>query len=149
LPVVVAGVVVVEVVGVVVVWVLVELVVGVVLVGVVVVWVLVELVVGVLVVARWQSCAASWLTVEAPWVRFWRRFGLIVEGRLETSSAKLRLALCAVAQSLDETAAETWSSLLLRLFAWSPESSPRPPPQAAMTKDVAKPSPPATSARGT
>jgi hypothetical protein len=112
-----AGVVVVEVVGVVVVWVLVELVVAVVVVGVVVVRVLVELVVGVLPAARWQSCAASWLTVEAPWVRFWRRFGLIVEGRLETSSAKLRLALCADAQSLAETAAETWSSLLLRLFA--------------------------------
>jgi hypothetical protein len=144
---VVAGVVAVEVVGVVVVWVLVELVVGVVVVAVVAA--VVVGVVGVLLVARWQSCAASWLTVEAPWVRFWRRFGLIVEGRLETSSAKLRLALCADAQSLAETAAETWLSLLLRLFAWSPESRPVPPPQAAMIKDVAKPSPPATSARGT
>jgi hypothetical protein len=102
--VVVAGVVV-EVVGVVVVWVLVELVVGVVVVAVVAV--VVVGVVGVLVVALWQSAAASWLTVEAPWVRFWRRFGLIVDGRLETASANVRLALSAAPQLLEETAAET------------------------------------------
>jgi len=136
--------VVVVVVGVVVVLVLVELVVAVVVGATVVVGVVV-----VTVLVVWQSTAASRLIVAAPWLRFWRRFELIVEGRFETAAAKLRLALSTAEQSLAETADETWSSVLLRLFAWSAESRPAPPPQAAMIKDMAKPSPPATSARVT
>ena len=104
---VVAGVVVVGVVAVVVVgvvWVLVELVVEVVVAAVVVG------VVAVAVLVVWQSTDASWLTVEAPWLRSWRRFGLIVEGRFETAFAKLWLALSAAPQSFAETAEDTWLS---------------------------------------
>ena len=106
---VVAAVVVVGVVGVVVVGVvavLVELVVEVVVFAVVV-----GVVVGVVVdeVVR-QSVDASWLIVEAPWLRSWRRFGLIVEGRFETAFAKFWLALSAAPQSFAETAEDTWLS---------------------------------------
>jgi hypothetical protein len=132
---------------------------GVVVAVVVVVWVVVGLVAAVVVgtevavvavvvtvlVVR-QSRAASWLTVETPWSRSSRSVALIVEGSFATALARLRLALLAPAQSPAATADETWLSWLLSPLAWSLESRPAPPPQAAMS-EVANPSPPARSAR--
>ena len=80
------------------------------LVVVAVVGVVVVAVVGLVVEVVWQSTDASWLIVEAPWLRSWRRFGLIVEGRFETAFAKFWLALSAATQSLAETAEDTWLS---------------------------------------
>jgi hypothetical protein len=34
------------------------------------------------VVCWWQSLAASWAIVLAPWLRFWRSVGLTVTGRV-------------------------------------------------------------------
>jgi hypothetical protein len=120
-------------------------------VAVVVVAVVVAVVVGVVVavvvaVDCPHCCTASWVTVEAPWVRSARSVVLTVEGRLATLVARLRASLCTTPQWPAERAEETRSSWLLRTFAWFPESRPAPPPQAAM-KEVAKPRPPATSAR--
>ena len=94
--VVVVGVVDVVVVGVVVVVELVELVV----VGVLVddVEVVVELEV-VLVVAFWQSCAASWPTVDPPWRRLARSARLTVPGRFSTALLNAREADDAAPQS--------------------------------------------------
>jgi hypothetical protein len=134
-------------------------VVGVVLVVVVVVVVLGAVVVVVVeevvdvevvgVVACRQSCCASWLTVDAPWLRLLRSVGLSVEGRFPTEFTNCAAALEAAPQFPELTAEETWSSWLLRLLAWSLESRPAPPPQAATSSATANPSPPARMARDT
>jgi hypothetical protein len=129
-------------VGVVLLLLVVVVVVGVVLVVVVGV-VLVEV---VLVAAFWQSCAASWLTVCAPWPKFATSVVLTVEGRFAIALLNERAAPAAVPQSPATTAEESVSSWLLRLLAWSPESRPLLPPHAARN-DTAKPSPQARSAR--
>jgi hypothetical protein len=72
---------------------------------------------------------------------------LIELGRLSTSAASEDAAREAAAQLPDWTAFEMVSTAALRLFAWSVESRPAPPPQAARI-ETAKPSPPARSARG-
>ena len=56
-------------------------------------------------------------------------------------------ALDAAPQLPALTAEETWSSCPLRLLAWSLESRPEPPPQAATSSATANPSPPARMAR--
>lgn len=96
--VVVVGVVDVVVVGVVLVVELVELVVVGVLVDVVDVVVGVEVEVEV-VVAFWQSCAASWLTVDPPCRRSARSVRLTVPGRFSTASLNAREADDAAPQS--------------------------------------------------
>ncbi len=64
-------------------------------------------------VCRWQSLAASWAIVLAPWVRFWRSVGLTVTGRVWTSLPSTPLALTAAPQLPDWTAEEIWSASLL------------------------------------
>jgi hypothetical protein len=94
----------------------------------------------------WQSTAASWLTVEAPWARFWASVVLTVVGRLATEFANERAAASAPPHCPEATAEESVFSLLFRSAAWFADSSPLPPPQAT-TNDTAKPSPPARNAR--
>jgi hypothetical protein len=130
-------------------------VVGVVVVGVVVVRLVVVVVVVVLVVvvgveavlAVRQFCWASWPTVEAPWARSSRSVVLTVEGRFATAWSRPWLALEAASQRPAATAEETWLSWLERLFAWSAESRPAPPPQAAR-HETANPRLPARATRG-
>jgi hypothetical protein len=57
-----------------------------------------------------HSSAASTAIVLAPWFRLPRRVGLIVTGRVRTSSFSARLALRAAAQFPDCTAEEIWSA---------------------------------------
>jgi hypothetical protein len=137
---VVVAVVLVEVVGDVLVLVVLELVV---VVGVVVVLLVVEL---ELELELWQSLAASWLTVEAPWARFSARVVLTVAGRLATESENERAAVTALPHCPEATAVEIVFSWLFKSAAWFPDSSPLPLPQAT-TNDTAKPSPPARNAR--
>lgn len=113
---------------------------------VVVFGVLVVVVILVVVVLR-QSMEARWATVSAPWLSTWVSVRLIVGGRFATSLRSELAALLAPAQSPFWTAVETESSAALKLFAWSAESRPEPPPQAAR-QHAARPSPPARSARG-
>jgi hypothetical protein len=108
--------------------------------------VVLEVGVVVVVVCR-QSLAASTPTVDAPWVRFRRRFLFTVPGRLLTELLNRCEALDAAPQSPALAADPTWSSWFDSEFAWSAESRPAPPPQAA-SSETAKPVPHATSARG-
>jgi cytochrome c biogenesis protein CcdA len=122
------------------------LVVGVVLVVEVVLVFVVGVVEVVVELELWQSTAASWLTVEAPWARFWASVVLTVVGRLATEFANERAAASAPPHCPEATAEESVFSLLFRSAAWFADSSPLPPPQAT-TNDTAKPSPPARNAR--
>jgi hypothetical protein len=72
-------------------------------------------VVDVLVVVE-QSCAASWLTVPAPWLRFLTSVVLIEEGRLVTALVSAAAALCATPHWPAATAEEMESSWLARLL---------------------------------
>jgi hypothetical protein len=94
-----------------------------------------------------QSWAASRWIVLAPWLRFEISVELTEGGRLATAFAKLDAAVPAAPHWPAPTAAETESSWLFRVFAWSLESRPEPPPQAT-SNATAKPSPAARSARG-
>ena len=60
---------------------------------------------GVLGACRRQSCWASCAIVAAPWLRLLRKVGLTVTGRFWTSWLKAALALLAVPQFPDCTAA--------------------------------------------
>jgi hypothetical protein len=102
------------------------LVVVLVLVGVLVVELELEVVVGVVVVddvvvgvgVVWrQSRPASAETVCTPCARFARSVGLTVAGRRWTSLARPTIAFEALSQFFWATAAEIWSSSLLRLLA--------------------------------
>ncbi len=94
-----------------------------------------------------QSRWARTPTVLAPWRRFVRSVGLTEAGRFVTWSAKDTTARVASAHCPDSTADATESSWLFRLDDWLPESRPAPPPQATRN-ETAKPSPPASRARG-
>ena len=103
---------------------------------------------GVVVVAgSWQSWAASWPTVIAPWWRLRRNVGLTEGGRSATSLLKLVIAVWAGMHWRALTAEETAASCALRLEDSAPVSRRESPPQAATRKDTAKPSPPAENAR--
>jgi hypothetical protein len=82
-----------------------------------------------------------------PCVRFARNVELTDEGRARTALLSPALALETATQLPLLSAADTWSSRLFRLLAWSFESRPEPPPQATRN-ETAKPSPPASSALG-
>jgi hypothetical protein len=114
---------------------------------VVVFGVLVVVVVSVVVVPLRQSIEARSATVEAPWFSTWVSVRLIDGGRFATSLRSESAALLAAAQLPFWTAVETESSAALKLLAWSPESRPASPPQAA-SEHAARVSPPARSARG-
>jgi hypothetical protein len=130
-------------------------VVGVVVVVVVVVCVVVvvgvDVVVGVLVVVFavgcWHCLTADALIAEAPWSRSVLSVALTVEGRFATWLANDADELLTDPQSPEPSALEILFSWLLSPLAWFPESSPAPPPQAAMN-ETANPAPPARSARG-
>jgi hypothetical protein len=63
-----------------------------------------------------QSLAASSATVFAPWLRFWDRVVLMVDGRLVTALVSAADALAAGPHWWAATAAETESSWLVRLL---------------------------------
>jgi hypothetical protein len=123
----------------------------VVLVGVEEVVSVVELVVVEVVVdvtACWWHSETAWsASLETPSFRLVVSERLTVGGRFAASFRSDAAAFSAAAQLPDWTAVDTESRAAWRLFAWSPESRPAPPPQA--TRDeAARPSPPARSARG-
>jgi hypothetical protein len=117
--------------------------------------VVVVLVVGVLVVVDvvvdvepcWHCLSASCETVDAAWFRLAWTVRLTVEGRLRISVWSLPLSVFTAPQSRAETAVDTALRLFDSLVAWSLESRPAPPPQAAR-HDTARPNPPTRSARG-
>jgi hypothetical protein len=76
-----------------------------------------------------------------------RSVALTVAGRAETESLSELAALTAPEQLPAATAADTRSSWFESVLDWSDESSPEPPPQAAMSSETANPSPPARMAR--
>jgi len=110
-----------------------------------------EIVVGAAIVpallVTGQSCAASSPIVLAPWLRSAWSWALTDRGKFATSLLKVVAALAASAQSPAATADETEFRSPLKLFAWSAESRPEPPPQAA-SRAMAKPRTPARIARG-
>jgi hypothetical protein len=63
-----------------------------------------------------QSLAASSATVLAPWLRFWDRVVLMVDGRLVTALVSAADALAAAPHWWASTAAETELSWLVRLL---------------------------------
>lgn len=67
-------------------------------------------------VVWWQSLRASSAIVLAPWLRFWRRVGLTVTGRVWTSPVRTALAFTAAPQLPAWTAEEIWSAWLLSAF---------------------------------
>jgi hypothetical protein len=93
-----------------------------------------------------QSCAASALTVPAPWPRFCTRVGLTDCGSLATELLSAEAALSARAQSCAATADETACRLPANSFFWADESRPVLLPQAT-TKATVNPRPPARIAR--
>jgi hypothetical protein len=107
-------------------------------VGVVAAWVL---------VLWWQSRWASSATVDAPWNRLLRSVTFTVAGSAFTATFSPRAASDAAAQLPEASAEEIRVSWLDSVLDWSDESSPEPPPHAAMRSETANPRPPARMAR--
>jgi hypothetical protein len=76
-----------------------------------------------------------------------RSVGLTVAERFPTELPSAAAALETAPQLPADTAEDSWLSWLDKVLDWSVESRPAPPPQAAMSREVAKPSPPARMAR--
>ncbi len=91
---------------------------------------------------------ASEATVEAPCWRLVVSAGLMLDGRLLTVLFSASAAFAAAPHWPASSAEVSWSSWPWRLLAWSLDSRPWPPPPHATRNDAAKPSPPASSARG-
>jgi hypothetical protein len=102
--------------------------------------------VGLAVDVGLQSCAASALTVPAPWPRFCTRVGLTDCGSLATELLSAEAALSACAQSWAATADETAFRFPASSFFWADESRPVLLPHAT-TKATVNPRPPAKIAR--
>jgi hypothetical protein len=92
---------------------------GVVVLGVVVLGVVTVGVVGVVgvVIWVWQSLAARLLTVVTPCLRLFMSVELTDAGRFSTAFVNPVAAFVTAPQCPEATAAETWSSWLLRLLA--------------------------------
>jgi hypothetical protein len=105
----------------------------------------VEEVVVVVVVFDWQLDCAAERSEAAPCCRLRASAGLTPE-RLLTASLNAPASLPAALHWPAETSLESWSSCELSELAWSDESRPDPPPQAA-SPHAARPTAPPRSAR--